>query len=112
LARFEFEFGTGSVCFTLFLFHLENCVCLSHGVQVAGAAWRVATRIMVGVGDLIQRTGDGRIGQVLGGSAIERSDAAVCGLHRAHEDERAGFLVEPQNQGRRFVCGLASKPLG
>jgi hypothetical protein len=23
-----------------------------------------------------------------------------------------GFLVEPQNQGRRFVSGLASKPLG
>jgi hypothetical protein len=25
---------------------------------------------------------------------------------------RSGFLVEPQNQGRRFVSGLASKPLG
>jgi hypothetical protein len=24
----------------------------------------------------------------------------------------AGFLIEPQNQGRRFVSGLASKPLG
>jgi hypothetical protein len=24
----------------------------------------------------------------------------------------AGFLVEPQNQGRWFVSGLASKPLG
>jgi hypothetical protein len=24
----------------------------------------------------------------------------------------AGFLVEPQNHGRRFVSGLASKPLG
>jgi hypothetical protein len=24
----------------------------------------------------------------------------------------AGFLVEPQNQGRRFVSGLASKTLG
>jgi hypothetical protein len=23
-----------------------------------------------------------------------------------------GFLVETQNQGRRFVIGLASKPLG
>jgi hypothetical protein len=23
----------------------------------------------------------------------------------------AGFLVEPQNQGRQFVSGLASKPL-
>jgi hypothetical protein len=25
---------------------------------------------------------------------------------------RAGFLVDPQNQGRRFVSGLASKLLG
>jgi hypothetical protein len=24
----------------------------------------------------------------------------------------AGFLVEPQNQGLRFVSGLVSKPLG
>jgi hypothetical protein len=24
----------------------------------------------------------------------------------------ASFLVEPQNQGRRFISGLASKPLG
>jgi hypothetical protein len=24
----------------------------------------------------------------------------------------ASFLIEPQNQGRRFICGLASKPLG
>jgi hypothetical protein len=23
-----------------------------------------------------------------------------------------GFLVEPQNQGRQFVSGLGSKPLG
>jgi hypothetical protein len=28
------------------------------------------------------------------------------------ETRSAGFLVEPQNQGRRFVSGLASKPLG
>jgi hypothetical protein len=26
------------------------------------------------------------------------------------ETRSAGFLVEPQNQGRRFVSGLASKP--
>jgi hypothetical protein len=28
------------------------------------------------------------------------------------EMRRTGFLVEPQNQGRRFVSGLAPKPLG
>jgi hypothetical protein len=50
---------------------------------VAGAAWRAATRIVVEVGDLVQRTGDGRTGQVLGGRMIERSGDVVCGLHRA-----------------------------
>jgi hypothetical protein len=33
----------------------------------------------------------------------------VCTWHV--ETKSAGFLVEPQNQGRRFVTGLASKPL-
>jgi hypothetical protein len=59
---------------------------LSHGVQVAGAAWRAVTRIMAGVGDLVQRIGDGRTGRVLGGQEIERSGGAVCGLHLARED--------------------------
>jgi hypothetical protein len=49
-------------------------------------------RIVAGVGDLVQRTGDGRISQVLGGRAIERSGGAVCGLHRARGDEECGFL--------------------
>jgi hypothetical protein len=47
---------------------------------------------VVGVGDLVQRTGDGRTCQVLGGRAIERLGGAVCGLHRTHEDEERGFL--------------------
>jgi hypothetical protein len=42
----------------------------------------------------------------------ERLDDAMCGLHRARGDEERSFLVWPQNQGRRFVSGLASKPLG
>jgi hypothetical protein len=71
---------------------LENHVCLSNGVQVAGAAWHAATRIMVGVGDLVQRTGDGHTGRVLGGRAIVRSGGAVCGLHRACGDEKRRFL--------------------
>jgi hypothetical protein len=61
-------------------------------VQVAGAAWRAATRIVAGVGDLVQRTGDGHTGRVLGGRAIERSGGIVSGLHRAHGDEERGFL--------------------
>jgi hypothetical protein len=62
LARFEFESGIVHFIFLLSLFRLENRVCLSHGVQETGAAWRAATRIMVGVGDLVQRTRDGRTG--------------------------------------------------
>jgi hypothetical protein len=71
---------------------LENRVCLSRGVQVTGAAWCAATRIVAGVGDLVQRTGDGRTGRVLGGRVIERSGGAVCGLHHARGDEEHEFL--------------------
>jgi hypothetical protein len=46
-------------------------------VQVAGAAWRAVTRIVAGVVELMQRTGDGHTGRVLGGRAIERSGDAV-----------------------------------
>jgi hypothetical protein len=59
---------------------------LSHGVQVAGAAWHATTRIVAEVGDLMQRTGDGRTGRVLGGRAVERSGGAVCGLHLTRGD--------------------------
>jgi hypothetical protein len=34
----------------------------------------------------------------------------VCTIHV--ETRSAGFLVEPQNQGRRFVSSLTSKPQG
>jgi hypothetical protein len=71
---------------------------LSHGVQLAGASWHVAMRIMAGVGDLVQRTGDGRTGRVLGDRTIERSSGVVCSLHRARGDEEHRFL------------GSASKP--
>jgi hypothetical protein len=59
---------------------------LSRGVQVAGAAWRAATRTVAGVGDLVQRTGDGRTDWVLGGQVVDRSGGAVCGLHLARGD--------------------------
>jgi hypothetical protein len=78
--------------FLLSLFCLENRVSLSRGVQVAGAAWRAATRIVVGVGDLVQRTGDGRTGRVLGCRVIERSGGTMCGLHHARGDEEDRFL--------------------
>jgi hypothetical protein len=71
---------------------LENRICLSRGVQVAGAAGCAAMRIVVGVRDLVQRTEDGNTGRVLGGRAIERSGGAVCGLHHARGDEECRFL--------------------
>jgi hypothetical protein len=72
--------------FLLPLFRSENRVSLSRGVQVAGAAWRAATRTMVGVGDLVQRIRGDCTGQVLGGRAVERSGDVVCSLHLARGD--------------------------
>jgi hypothetical protein len=86
LARFEFESGIVLFYFLLSLLRSENRVCLSHGVQEAGAAWHAATRTMAGVGDLVQRTRDGLTGQVLDGGVVERSGDAVCGLHLARGD--------------------------
>jgi hypothetical protein len=86
LARFEFESEIVLFCFSFIFVSLENHIYLSHGVQVAGVAWRVVTRTVAGVGDLVQRTGDGRAGRILGGRAVERSGGAVCGLHLAHGD--------------------------
>jgi hypothetical protein len=78
----------GLFCFVflLSLVHSENRVCLSRDVQEAGAAWRAATRTVAGVGDLVERTGDGRTGRILGGRAVERSGGTVCSLHLARGD--------------------------
>jgi hypothetical protein len=93
--RFEFESGIVLFCFVFLLplVRSENRVCLSRGVQAAGAAWCAATRTMAGVGDLVQRTRDGRTGRVLGGWVVERSGGAVCGLHLARGDQKRGFLI-------------------
>jgi hypothetical protein len=84
--------GQFSFIFLLPLFRVENHVCLSRGVQVVGAAWRAATGIVAGVGDLMQMTGDGCTGRVLGDRAVERSAGAVCGLYLARGDWKHGFL--------------------
>jgi hypothetical protein len=65
---------------------------LSRGVQVAGVAWHAAMKIMAGAGYLVQRTGNGHTGRVLGGRAIERSAGTVCNLHHARGDEERRFL--------------------
>jgi hypothetical protein len=83
--RFELEFGTVLFVLPLSLFYLENRVCLSRGVHVAGAAWRAAMMIVAGEGDLVQRTGDDRTGRM--------APCAVCTVHV--ETRSAGFLIEP-----------------
>jgi hypothetical protein len=41
-----------------------------------------------------------------------RGQMTLCAVYTTHVKMRsAGFLVEPQNQGRWFVSGLASQPL-
>jgi hypothetical protein len=89
--KFEFEFGIVLFCFSFTFVRSENRVCLSRDVQVAGAAGRAVMRTVAGVGDMVQRTRDGRTGQVLGGQAVERSGGAVCGLHLARGDLKRGF---------------------
>jgi hypothetical protein len=56
---------------------------MSRAMQVVGAAWRAAMRIVAGVGDLMQRTGDGCTGQVLmaGRSRGWVAPCAVCIVH-------------------------------
>jgi hypothetical protein len=71
---------------------VENRFYLSYGVQAAGVTWWVVTRIIAGVGDLVQRTRDDRTCQLLGGWTIERSGDVVCSLHRARGDEEHEFL--------------------
>jgi hypothetical protein len=92
---------------------VENHICLSRDVQVTGAAWWAATRIMAGVRDLMQRT---RIGQAQVEYSLliwSRGWVMLCAVCTVHKETRSvSLLVEPQNQGWRFFSGLASKPLG
>jgi hypothetical protein len=78
--------------FTFVLCFIGESRFLFRGVQVAGAAWHAVTRIVAGVGDLVQWTRDGCTGQVLDGRVIERSGGAVCDLHRARGDKKHEFL--------------------
>jgi hypothetical protein len=104
--------------FLLLLFCLENHVYLSHGVQVAGAAWYVATWIMAGVGDLVQRIEDGRTGPVFGGRAIERSGGTVSAPYTWRRGVRVSLLsLKIKVDGLCVLCpqnhsdGFASKPV-
>jgi uncharacterized membrane protein len=57
MPQFEFE-SRRFWWFYLYLSYVENYVCLSYGVYVIDAIWWAVTRIVAGVGDLVQRTGD------------------------------------------------------
>jgi hypothetical protein len=88
------------VILTLSLFCVENIVCLSRGVQVAGAIWRVTMRIVVGVEDLVRRTGDAQshVGySVAGRSGGQMMLCVICTIHE--ETRSVCFLFETQNQG-------------
>jgi hypothetical protein len=54
--------------------------------------WWTAIRIVAVGGYLVQRSGDGRTCQVLGGRVIGRSGDDVYDLYRTHRDEERGFL--------------------
>jgi hypothetical protein len=102
MLRFEFKSRTFRWLLPFIFVHVENCVCLSHGVYVTGVTWRAATKIMAGVGDLVQRTedGQGQVGySVAGRSGGRMTSCAVCTVHK--EMRSTDFLVEPQNQGRQ-----------
>jgi hypothetical protein len=65
----------------------------SHGKSYLLVSWSAGDRCdMAGVGDLVQRTGDGRIGGVLSCRTIGRSGDVVCALYHQQGDEECGFL--------------------
>jgi hypothetical protein len=109
-SRFEFESGTFLwFCYITFV-RMENRVCLSRGVQVVGATWRAASRIMTRVEDLVQRTEDGQahVGYLM--ARRSRGRVMQCGVCTTHVETRsAGFLVEPQNQDQVSWLSLKIK---
>jgi hypothetical protein len=79
---------------------VENHVCLSRGVQVIGVAWRAAMRIVVGVGDLVQRTGDDQAQIRYSVARRSRGRLTLYAVYTVHKETRStSFLVESQNQG-------------
>jgi hypothetical protein len=59
-------------------------------------AWRTVMRIEAGVGDLVQRTGDGQaqVGNSVAGRS--RGQVMLCVVCTMHKEMRSvGFLVQP-----------------
>jgi hypothetical protein len=110
LARFEFESGVVLFCFS-FTFGSFRELCLL-------VSWCAGGRCGMACSDedrdRSRRPGaEDRGRSHRSGTQWPRGRVAPCAVCTWHMETRsAGFLVEPQNQGRRFVSGLASKPLG
>jgi hypothetical protein len=113
LARFEFECRIVLFCFSFtFVSFGESCLLVS---WCAGGRCGIACsdedRGRSRKPDAEDRGWSHRSGTWWpGGREVGCALCAVCTWHV--ETRSAGFSVEPQNQGRRFVSGLASKPLG
>jgi hypothetical protein len=71
---------------------------------MVGVTWWAVMRIMVGVGDLVQRTedGQGEVGYSVAGRS--RGQLTLCAVSTMHKEMRSvGFLILPQNQGLWFL---------
>jgi hypothetical protein len=108
--RFEFESGIVSFCFSFtFVSFGESCLLVS---------WCAGGRCGMTCSD--EDRGRSRIPDAEDWGWSHMSGTrwpsgrvtpyAICSWHV--ETRSADFLVELQNQGRRFVSDLASKPLG
>jgi hypothetical protein len=86
LARFEFESGTVSFCFSFTFVSFGESRLLVSWCASGRCGMACSDGAVAGVGDLVQRTGDVRTRRVLGGRAVGRLGGAVCGLHLAHGD--------------------------
>jgi hypothetical protein len=76
------------------LFHVEKRVCLSHDVYVIGAACQKVMRIETGVGDLVQRTGDGQAQVGYPVAEQSRGRMMLCAVYTVQKEMRsASFLV-------------------
>jgi hypothetical protein len=77
-----------------YLFRVEKRVCLSHDVYVIGAAWWAAMRIEAGVGDLMQKTGDGQAHVEYPVARRSRCRVTLCVVYTVYEETRSvDFLV-------------------
>jgi hypothetical protein len=73
---------------------VENHICLSRGVQVAGVTWWTVTRIEAGVGDLVKRIGNDQAQVRNSVTRRLRGQVTLCAVYTVHEEtRRACFLV-------------------